>query len=161
RILGLGEIEDAQQLLRKARLQRQAIVDEVKQRLAGLLGQLDGLDDPRAQAARAALGGRKWDLDKAERALATAGAEEPNAGDLPVLRFLASISTPDPEEIRRARADLAAAAARDREIAAQPAGEARDVVQLLQLAIRHFDQHGEGDCPVCGKRLALLPSWKA
>jgi DNA repair exonuclease SbcCD ATPase subunit len=161
RILGLGEIEDAQQLLRKARLQRQAIVDDVKSRLASLLGQLDGLDDPRAQAARAALGARKWDLDKAEQALATAGTEDANAGDLPVLRFLASLSTPDPEDIRIARADLAAAAARDREIAAQPAGEARDVVQLLQLALRHFEQHGEGDCPVCGKRLALLPSWKA
>src|SRR5207248_8360297 len=54
-----------------------------------------------------------------------------------------------------------AVAAREAQVAATPAGEAREIAQIIGLAVRHFDAHGEGDCPVCGKRLALLPSWRA
>ena len=58
RILGLGEIEDAQLLLKRARLARQAIVDDSKGRLNAVLPQLEAHDDPRAQAAAKALKGR-------------------------------------------------------------------------------------------------------
>jgi len=161
RILGLGEIEDAQQLLRRARLARQAILDGAKAQLTALLPQLDALDDPRASAAYAALKGRAWDLAAAEKALDSTDTATDSTDDLPLLRFLANLPAPEPEAVKRAAADLVSLAAREAEVAKTPAGEARDLAEILDLAVGHFDTHGEGDCPVCGKRLALLPSWKA
>ncbi len=69
RILGLGDIDEALQLLKRARLDRTGIVDDAKQRLSTLLDQLETVDDPRATAALKALKGRTWDLDAAERTL--------------------------------------------------------------------------------------------
>jgi recombinational DNA repair ATPase RecF len=161
RILGLGELEDAQQLLKAARLARQKAADEPKQRLAPLLAQLEALDDPRAVAAVAALKGRTPDLDKAERVLDAETRDPTNQDELNVLRYLANLPTPDPASVRLLAEDLEAIAAREAAVTQTPAGEARDLVEILTVAVRHFDAHGEGDCPVCGKRLALLPSWRA
>jgi DNA repair exonuclease SbcCD ATPase subunit len=160
RILGLGDLEDAQQLLKTARLARQKIADEPKQRLTPLLAQLDALDDPRARAAAWALRKKTPDLDAAERVVAVETADPTNQDELNVLRYLANVPTPDPTAIRLLAEDLEAIAEREAKVAKTPAGEARDTVELLTIAVRHFDTHGEGDCPVCGKRLALLPSWR-
>ena len=162
RILGLGDIEDAQQLLKNARLARQKQADEPKTRLAPLLAQLDALDDPRALAAANALRPKSPDLDAAgsdprrrhdgrrqhRRTQPAPLPGEPFARPTrPQSAASPTTSTPSP----RARGA----------IASTPTGEARDIVEILSIAVRHFDTHGEGDCPVCGKKLALLPSWRA
>ena len=161
RILGLGDIEDAQQLLKTARLTRQRLADESRTALAPLLAQLQALDDPRALAAAKALAGRTWDLDAAERVLTADTAGTTTAEEIAILRRLANLATPDAEVAHRLAADLDAIAEREAAVAKTPAGEARDLVEILTAAVRHFDTHGEGDCPVCGRKLALLPSWKA
>jgi recombinational DNA repair ATPase RecF len=160
-ILGLEDLTAAQELLRATRLARQKQADEPRQRLAGLLAQLEALDDPRAAAAASALRGRTPDLDAAERVLDAETHDPTNQDELNVLRSLANLATPEPSSVRLLAEDLEAMAAREAAVATTPAGEARDLVEILTVAVRHFDTHGEGDCPVCGKRLALLPSWRA
>src|ERR1035437_8468950 len=61
-ILGVGELEHAQQLLKDARLPRAKALDAVSKRLPALLAKLDSAADDRARRARTALGGKKWDL---------------------------------------------------------------------------------------------------
>jgi recombinational DNA repair ATPase RecF len=164
RILGLGEIEDAQALVRSARRDVQATVDDVKQRLPPLLAQLDSINDPRATAAAAALRRRPSDLNAAERAVTRqdiGSADVATADEVNVLRFLANVQPPSTDEVRRLAGQLEALAEREAAVAGTPAGEARDTIDLLRAALHHFDTHGEGDCPVCGKKLALLPSWRA
>src|SRR4029077_17035175 len=155
RIVGLGDIEDAMALLKRARLRFQAVVDDPKGGLRNLLAQLEDLDDPRATTAFRALKGRIWDLDLAERALAAPGtpAEAATTDELNVLRYLANVQPPNPDEVRRLAGELEGLAEREAAVAGTAAGEARDTVELLRLAVRHFDAHAEGDCPVCGKRL--------
>jgi recombinational DNA repair ATPase RecF len=161
RILGLGDIEDAQQLLKVTRLGRSKVIDDAKSRLAGLLGQLEAVDDSRGRIVYSALKGRSWDLAAVERVLDEPTEAGGSAQELGVLRSLANVQPPNAEDVRRIAGDLEEVAERETALAGTPAGEARDVIEILRVAVRHFDAHGEGDCPVCGRKLALLPSWRA
>ena len=61
-ILGLGDLDDAERVLRQARLEREARLTAVKKQVPALVAELRNIDDARANEAIKAIGGRKWDL---------------------------------------------------------------------------------------------------
>jgi recombinational DNA repair ATPase RecF len=158
-ILGLGELEHAQQLLKEARLSRAKALDAVSKRLTALLAKLDGLPDERAKRARLALGGKKWDLAAAEAVLGTA-ADVAGADELVVLRALAGIAVPSADEVLTLAADLASLDDRRKALAATPAGQAHQIAGLLRSAMDWHGIHGDGDCPVCGRTAAMDEAWR-
>ena len=127
----------------------QAVVDDAKGRLGSLLGQLERRSTTRApRPPRTALKGRQWDLDAAERAPATAtdGRRQRRRAARPALPRRAS-RRPTRTRSAGSRPTSRPLAEREREIAAQPAGEARDVVELLQLALAAFRHARRGRLP--------------
>jgi predicted ATPase len=158
-ILGVGELEHAQQLLKGARLPRAKALDAASKRLQPLLTKLNSVDDERARRARTALGGKKWDLAAAEAALGTS-TDGSGAGELAILRALAGIAVPSTEEVLSLADDLAGLDVRRRALAATPAGQAHQIAGLLRSAIDWHGAHGDGDCPVCGRTAAMDDAWR-
>jgi len=158
-ILGLAELEHAQQLLKDARLSRAKALDVVSKRLPALLAKLDGLPDERAKGARLALGGKKRDLAAAEAVLGTA-ADVTGADELVVLRALAGFAVPSADEVLTLAADLASLDDRRKALAATPAGQAHQIAGLLRSAMDWHGAHGDGDCPVCGRTAAMDDAWR-
>jgi recombinational DNA repair ATPase RecF len=158
-ILGLGELEHAQQLLKDARLPREKALVGITKRLPALLAKLDGLPDERAKRARLALGGKKWDLPAAESVLG-AFADGAGADELVVLRALAGIAVPSADEVLTLAADLASLDDRRKALAATPAGQAHQIAGLLRSAMDWHGIHGDGDCPVCGRTAAMDEAWR-
>ena len=158
-ILGVGELEHAQQLLKDARLPRAKALDAVSKRLPALLAKLDAADDERARRALTALGGKKWDLAAAEAVLGTS-TEGAGAGELAILRALAGITVPSAEEVLSLAEDLTGLDLRRRALAATPAGQAHQIAGLLRSAMDWHGAHGDGDCPVCGRTAAMDEAWR-
>ncbi len=158
-ILGLSELEHAQQLLKDARLPREKALVGVTKRLPALLGKLDGLPDDRAKRARSALGGKKWDLDLAEVVLG-GSTDIAGADELVVLRALAGLTVPSAEEVLSLAETLESLDARRKVLAATPAGQAHQIAGLLRSAMDWHGVHGDGDCPVCGRTAAMDEAWR-
>jgi len=158
-ILGVGELEHAQQLLKDARLPWAKALDTVSKRLPVLLAKLGSVDDERAQRARTALGSKKWDVAAAEAVLG-ASTEGAGAGELAILRTLAGIAVPSTEEVQSLAEDLAGLDARRRALSATPAGQAHQIAGLLRSAMDWHGAHGDGDCPVCGRTAAMDDAWR-
>lgn len=158
-ILGLGELNDAAERLRQARLARERAMKEVKEDLKSLLPQLEASEDSRAQACHAALAGRQWRLEEVERVLADRPAAD--AGDeIGVLRALATLDAPDPEVVVTAVAELRAAVNGYEQVASTDAADAERLADLLERALGVHDHRGDGDCPVCGRSGALDAAWR-
>jgi recombinational DNA repair ATPase RecF len=157
-ILGLADLERAQQLLKDARLPREKALAGVWKRLPALVAKLDGLPDERAKRARLALGGKKWDLDAAEGVLGST-ADVAGADELALLRALAGIAVPSAEEVLGLAETLESLDARRKALAATPAGQAHQIAGLLRSALDWHGAHGDGDCPVCGRTAAMDEAW--
>src|ERR1035437_5532307 len=130
-ILGLADLERAQQVLKDAWLPREKGLAGVSKRLTPLMTRLEGLPDERAKRARQAFGGKKWDLDAAEGALGS--ATDAAGADAPAIL---------------------------RALAATPAGQAHQIAGLLRSAMDWHGAHGDGDCPVCGRTAAMDDAWR-
>jgi AAA domain len=158
-VLGLEDLTAAADRLAQARLARESALREVKKRLPDLLVLLKNAGDERATACLNALSGRTWDLAAARQAsmsiqAAAAGSE------LDRLRRLAQLTAPTEDDVRDATAKLRQAAAGLDAVAGTPAGRARGLAALLTAALQHHEQHGDSDCPVCGRPGALTAQWR-
>ena len=160
-ILGLGQLDDAAKTLGAARLERDRELRAVKAELQPLVGRLRASDDPRAAAAVRALGGKAWDLDAADATRSDAGTtfDRQAADELSILRALATLRTPPEDDVLAVAAGLRDLVERQAAFHGTPAGEARELAELLEAALEHHERHGDGICPVCG-RGPLNADWR-
>jgi recombinational DNA repair ATPase RecF len=156
-LLGLEELEHAAKLLAEARRQADKIVRAPKEASDGLRLALDGSADARAKRARTLLAAKAPDVDELE-ALAT-GSQNPATDTTAVLEELARLTVPSAERVAAAGEGLRSAAVELRRVAETAAGDAAATADLLEAALRHFDGHGPGDCPVCGRADGLDEQW--
>ncbi len=158
-ILGLGDLVEIGETLRRARLTRERRDRGVTERLAAIVAQLRDLEDERAEACARALGARPWNLDEVER---LALGQEPvvRHGDLQLLQAISTLAIPSEEAVTAAAAELEAAADRLDELAGTDADRAASTADLLEAALRFHERHGDGDCPVCGRAQALDEGWR-
>src|SRR5262245_13691797 len=158
-ILGLEDLVEALAALQEARRTREKALKEATDAREGLVARLREVDDERARRVVAAVSGKEWDLDAVEAALGgfagTGGG--PAEGD--VLRGIASLEPPDATRVREAAAELRTAAAALESARATSAARSRDAAALLESALQYHAAHGDGDCPVCGKKGALDAAW--
>ena len=157
-ILGLGELEVAQQLLKEARLPRSKALAAAKARLAPLLERLSNLTDERAARVHAALKGRTWDLQATADVLAQ--PDDGSAGETGLLRSLANLNPPTVEGTLALTERIADVVARRAALAGTLVEEADLTAGLLRQALALHDAHGDGDCPVCGREAAIDAAWR-
>jgi recombinational DNA repair ATPase RecF len=160
-ILGLEDIVQAQRALQEARRSREKAIKDATDARAVLIEQLRGIDDGRALKVGAALEGKSWDLDEVEAVLGTAASAGAGAGaaELDILRGIAGLEPPEPARVASAVAELREAAKLLQSTIGTAAARSRDAAALLDLALRFHADHGDGDCPVCGKSSALNRVW--
>jgi recombinational DNA repair ATPase RecF len=157
-VLGLDELTDTDKRLDIVRRSREAAFKDVTQRLNALLTRLTALDDERARACLDALRGRTWDIAAARAA--AAGGEAPDGGQLATLRLLAQLAPPSDHDVRVTVTVLRDTADQLDGVTGTSAGQARNLARLLGEALRHHEEHGDGDCPVCGRTSALTRQWQ-
>jgi hypothetical protein len=109
----------------------------------------------------AALEGKEWDLLAVDEVLAGVAPAGAGAAEVDVLRGIASLEPPDPARVAAAASEMRGAAAAVRSAAKTTAARSRDAAALLELALEYHAHHGDGDCPVCGKKAALDSAWSA
>lgn len=146
-ILGLGDLVDAEKVLRDARLPREKEAKACSERSKGLVARLTPLADPRAAACREAMAGKSQKLDVVEQQLT-----DPPDESLGAVRELAGLEVPDPSDVL---ARLASLRERAKELQGSQTERALSAANLLELALAHRRQEPSQDCPVCG---AALPS---
>ena len=162
-VLGLEDLASADKRLNGARKVREDELSEVKKRLDVLRARMQPLagQDERARACLTALSGSvpsKWDIPAA--AAAAIGKTVADGGAIAVLRGLAQLTPPPAEEAAAAIADARSAAEGLRDITGTNAAQARELAALLDVALGHYQAHGDGDCPVCGNAGALTAAWR-
>ena len=159
RILGLDAITQAQLVLKDARSSREKVVKEARTQKEVLEGEAQGLDDERARTVASALQGKAWDLDAIRAVLGGEPAAGESESALDILRRIASLEIPDAGQLL-AVADQLRAASRDVKAASDALTErSRDLADILDHALRFHEEHGDGDCPVCGRQGALDAAW--
>ncbi len=158
-VLGLDDLGTASSRLNAARKQREDAFAAIKQRLEPLRRRLEEADDERAKRCLAALGGRNWDIAVAKSAVT--GTDALDGGQLDLLRGLTQLSVPAATQVSCAVEGLRRAAEGLEEMAGTAAGQALTLAQLLDAALHHYQVHGDGNCPVCGRSGALTPQWQA
>jgi energy-coupling factor transporter ATP-binding protein EcfA2 len=162
-VLGLDDLTAADARLNAARKKREDALTAVKKQLGPLRARLESLanHDQRAGQCLAALAGAtpaKWDISAA-RATATGGGAAED-GRLGVLRRITQLAPPPEAEVEQAVASLQTSAGALREVAGTDSARARDLVRLLDCALGHYTEHGDGDCPVCGNPGVLTSRWQ-
>jgi recombinational DNA repair ATPase RecF len=157
-VLGLEELTSASNRLNAARKQREDALTGIKERLEQLRARLGEVDDERASACLAALAGRNWDIQAAMSTVT--GVRVADNGQLEVLRRLTNLTVPAAADVSSAVASLRSAAERLEEVQGAAAGQALALAELLDAAIQHHQEHGDGDCPVCGRSDALTGEWR-
>ena len=157
-ILGLDAITDALEVLKDARTSREAQQKDAGKTRDLLLQIFAQTDDARAQEAKAALDHKDWGLETLGKLV----AGEPGDGgetDLQRLTRITTLTGPDPAVVAKSAADLRQAKERLKATQGTLAGRAAALADILEKALRFHDDHGDGDCPVCGKNKALDARW--
>ena len=160
-ILGLDALVDAQAVLQKARTSREKALKEARAIRDQVLATIPQIEDERAQAVAIALGAKDWGLDRVEGVLAGSAASAGEEGVLRQLRDLAALPAPPAESVANAVSDLRKAAAQVKSASKTMAARSRDLADVLDHALRFHERHGDGECPVCGRKGALTPAWHA
>ena len=158
-ILGLDAITDALDVLKDARIAR-----EKQQKDAGgqrdMLAQIfSQIDDPRAREALAALDQKDWGLDSLEKLAAGDAGQGAAESELQRLVKVTTLAGPDAAAVARAAADLRQARERQQSTRGTLAGKAAALADILEKALRFHDDHGDGECPVCGRAKAMDGKW--
>lgn len=156
-LLGLEQIAEITARLAAARKRLEEIVKAPKTQLAALKTALENSQDERAAEAAALLSKRKVDLSVVE-ALAT-GSPSVESGAVAVVSRLRDLHAPDGSLVEQASQRLEAAADRLESLDTPLVRQASETANLLSAALRHFETHGPGDCPVCGQSGALDAAW--
>lgn len=81
------------------------------------------------------------------------------AGEIDLLRALATLHPPDEQRATTVLDGLREAARRVEEVGGTDAAEADRVAGLLEAALDFHDHHGDNNCPVCGREAALDATW--
>jgi ABC-type hemin transport system ATPase subunit len=158
-VLGLEDLAVTAARLHDARVVREKALKVAKAELSPLRDELDALDDERAMGCLEALGGKTWDLARAE-GIATGVVADP-AGDLAQLRRVVQLSAPGIAEVTGVADELTAAASQLEQVMGTDAGRASALADLLRRALAHHRDHGDGSCPVCARPGALDTEWRA
>lgn len=160
-ILGLEDLVDAEQRLKDARKSVEQAVKNAKAQLPILRAQLEAVDDDRAARCLAAIkGATAWDLDEVEALVS--GSESGAADDeLAALDQLRHISVPSLDDVGAAAEALRQASTAQQAVQGTDSDRARHMASLLDKAIAFHTDHGDGDCPICGRDAALSDSWRA
>ena len=158
-ILGLEDLVEALSALQEARRSREKAVKDATDARARLLERLRDVDDARARQVAAALEGKEWDLAAVDEALGGLASAGPGAAETDVLRGIASLEPPDPAQIKAAVVEMRGAAEAIRSALETAATRSRDAAALLESALQYHAAHGDGDCPVCGRKGALDSAW--
>jgi recombinational DNA repair ATPase RecF len=157
-ILGLGELSEAAELLRQARLSGKKVIDAAKNEMEELGRALAGIADPRAARAAELLAAKKVDLEALEGLVSgEAGAAED--GEIRALRQIVSASLPAVEVVGRAVGRVEAAEQARREVADQAVESSARTADLLEHAVRWAQSEATEDCPVCGAPGRLDAGW--
>ena len=147
-MLGMEALQSPIENLRQARLSAERQRTDAEQHVSQVTDLLRGSPDERAGAAMEALSGA-WDLDKIE-ALVT-GADTAVAQREGLLAALEQLPAPDLDRVAEAANDLREAAERQEALRGSDAERAERLAGLLQAAVEMHEQHGDADCPVCGR----------
>jgi recombinational DNA repair ATPase RecF len=158
-ILGLEDLVEALGALQEARRSREKALKDATDARGRLLERLREVDDARARQVAAALEGKEWDLSAVDEALGGVASPGAGAAEVDVLRGIASLEPPDPARVTAAVAEMRGAAAAVRSAQETAAARSRDAAALLESALQYHAAHGDGDCPVCGRKGALDSAW--
>jgi hypothetical protein len=107
----------------------------------------------------AAVEGKEWDLGAVDGVLGGTSLPGAGAAEGDVLRAVARLEPPEPARVAAAVAELRAAALAMQEARETAAARSRDAAELLEGALRYHATHGDGECPVCGRKGALDAAW--
>jgi recombinational DNA repair ATPase RecF len=151
-VLGLGALQEA----RRSRDKTQKDATDAR---GHLLHQLRGVEDERAQRVVAAIEGKEWDLAVLDEVLGGVASPGAGAAEADVLRTIAGLEPPDPALVAAAVTEMRGAAEAIRSARETAAARSRDTAALLESALRYHATHGDGDCPVCGRKGALDGVW--
>src|SRR6185295_6022948 len=160
-ILGLDALVDAQGVVQRGRTSREKALKDARAMRDRILEALPHIEDERAQSVAIALGAKYWGLDRVEQVLAGSAAAVGEEGVLRQLRDLAALPAPSAESVGKAVSDRRKAAAQVKSAAKTVAARSRDLAEVLDHALRFHERHGDGECPVCGRKGALTPAWHA
>jgi recombinational DNA repair ATPase RecF len=150
-ILGLEDLVVAEARLKEASRERRKQADEAKSSLAPLLERLGEIEDERAHACLEALSGKTWDLDAVERSVIGPEYSLQEETEGAALRQLTTLEGPSADEVQIAADALEAASAAIDQFGGTEAQRALQTAELLESALRFHADHGDQDCPVCGK----------
>ncbi|HEU4356683.1 MAG TPA: AAA family ATPase, partial [Actinomycetota bacterium] len=158
-ILGLEDLVVAEAHLKEAAKERRKQADEAKSSLAPLIERLGEIEDERAHACLEALSGKTWDLDTVERSVIGPeySLEEETKGT--ALRQLTTLEGPSADEVQIAADGLESASAAIGQLGGTEAQRALQTAELLESALRFHADHGDQECPVCGKG-GLNEAWR-
>jgi ABC-type Mn2+/Zn2+ transport system ATPase subunit len=161
-VLGLEDLVSGQDALSEARLDRQKalkLADQQRQLLIEQLTRsLDQESDDRARECFEALSAKNWGLDELTKLLDVSSVA-PDDRDIVVLTKVTVLESPDPEVAARAVSALRTAHERVAATAGTDGDRFRRLAGLLESALTFHDAHDSPDCPVCGTRSALGPTW--
>ena len=158
-ILGLGDLNEAQELLAEARKAREKAHKDAGQSRDQIVGLLRPMDDERARTLVTAMEGKGWGVSEAEAVLAQSVTGSAGESDIRALQQIASLAAPSQEVVTTIARELREAHARVKATAGTLAGRSKDLADVLDQALRFHTAHGDGDCPVCGQKAALSGQW--
>ena len=158
-ILGLEDLVVAEARLKEAAKERRKQSDEAKASLAPLLERLRKIEDERAGACLEALSGKTWDLDAVERSVIGPEYSFQEETEGAALRQLTTLEGPSADEVGIAAEALEAVSAAIGQLGGTEAQRAHQTVELLESALRFHADHGDQECPVCGKG-GLNEAWR-
>jgi len=159
-VLGLEDLTRAADSLARSERETAEPLAQAKRSLPELLRDLKALDDDRARSAVHALEADPSDLEGAKQTATGVTAPAPG-GELDSLRRLAELAAPDPDVVHGVIGDHRAAAEGLDAVAGTEAERSRKLAELLQIALDHHHEVGDGPCPVCGRPDALGSVWRS
>lgn len=147
-MLGMEALQAPIENLRQARLSAERQRTAAEEHVSQVTDLLRGCPDERAGAAMEALSGA-WDLDKIETLVT--GTDPAVAQREGLLAALEQLPSPDLDQTAVAASDLREAAERQEALRGSDAERAERLAGLLEAAVDLHEQHGDADCPVCGR----------
>jgi hypothetical protein len=106
------------------------------------------------------LKGKKWNLQTVEDQVIAGTGSPSTGGDVGRLQQVAVWQAPTADVVNRIAGEVTSAAEQVAKVAAGDSGQALQIADLLDRALRFHQDHGDGNCPVCGRSGALGPVWR-